>query len=73
MLVPLREKALGPDHPDAIVAVNNVGYSIQYQGREEEAEPYLRQALESWTRVLGADHPSTLVGMNNLALLLQEL
>jgi len=61
------EAQLGPDHPDTLKAVNNLGQALMRQRRPAEAEPLYRRALESRRRVLGADDPFTLVSMNNLA------
>lgn len=68
----LWEAQLGPDHPDTLKAVNNLGQSRSLQRRREEAEPLYRRALEGRRRVLGDDDPFTLVTMNNLANLCQE-
>ena len=35
-------------------------------GKNEEAEPYSREALEDRRRVLGDDHPRTLSSINNI-------
>ena len=66
------EGALGPDHPDTLKAVNNLGQSLMRQERWEEAEPYYRRAYEGRLRVLGEEDPYTLASMNNLGRLLQE-
>jgi serine/threonine protein kinase len=43
----------GEEHPHALIAINNVGYLLQVQGKLEQAEPYYREALERRRRVLG--------------------
>lgn len=63
----LWEGQLGPDHPDTLKAVNNLGQSRARQRRGEEAEALYRRALDGRRRVLGDDDPFTLVTMNNLA------
>lgn len=63
----LWEAELGPEHPDSLKAVNNLGQSRARQRRGEEAEALYRRALDGRRRVLGDDDPFTLVTMNNLA------
>jgi eukaryotic-like serine/threonine-protein kinase len=63
----LWEGQLGPEHPDTLKAVNNLGQSRARQRRSEEAETLYRRALDGRRRVLGDDDPFTLVTMNNLA------
>lgn len=67
----LWEGRLGPDHPDTLKTVNNLGQSLMNLGRVEEAEPLYRRALAARLRVLGEHDPFTLVSMNNLAMLLR--
>lgn len=63
----LWEKELGPDHPDTLKAVNNLGQCRAHQRRGKEAEALYLRALEARRRVLGDDDPYTLVTTNNLA------
>ena len=63
----LWEAQLGPEHPDTLKAVNNLGQSRARQGQRDEAEALYRRALVGRRRVLGDDDPFTLVTMNNLA------
>ena len=39
----------------------------------EEAEPFLREALEARRNVLGDAHPDTLVSINNLGAVVKDL
>jgi tetratricopeptide (TPR) repeat protein len=41
-----REKALGVDHPDTLISVNNLALALRYQGKYEQAEETNRRALE---------------------------
>ncbi len=64
---------LGDEHPDTLNSINNMGMLLKSQGRLTEAEPYFREALDSFRRVQGDEHLNTLAIKSNLALLLIEL
>ena len=55
----IREKALGPDHPDTALSLNNLGYLLQAMGNLAEARPYFERALAIREKALGPDHPDT--------------
>ena len=40
----IREKALGPEHPDTAASLNNLAGLYVSQGQYEEAEPLLKRA-----------------------------
>ena len=63
----IREKALGPDHPDVGTALNNLAALYQAQGRYTEAEPLYKRSLEIREKALGPDHPDVGQSLNNLA------
>ena len=65
----IKEKALGPEHPDVALGLNNLALLYYGQGRYAEAEPLYKRALEILEKVLGPDHPDVARGLNNLALL----
>ncbi len=65
----IREKELGPNHPDTITAVGNVGYILQALGRLEEAGPFFEAAVERMERIRGTNHPELAAHLNNLAML----
>jgi tetratricopeptide (TPR) repeat protein len=50
----IREKVLGPEHPDVAQSLNNLGELYRIQGRYAEAEPLLKRALAIRERVLGS-------------------
>ena len=54
---------------DFAATLNNLAYLYYSQGRYEQAEPLLVQALELRKRLLGEDHPDVAASLNNLALL----
>ena len=68
----LRERILGPDHPDTLAGSDDLGEMLFLKGEQHLVEPYFRRALEGRERVLGADHPDTLTSVNNMALLMSH-
>jgi CHAT domain-containing protein/Tfp pilus assembly protein PilF len=67
----LTERDLGPEHPETLTSVENVGEVYRAQGRYAEAEPMIRRALAGFANVLGPEHLATLRNTNNLGLLYQ--
>ncbi|MCB8934798.1 MAG: tetratricopeptide repeat protein [Candidatus Promineofilum sp.] len=65
----VRERVLGPEHPDTAAGLNNLGYLLQDMGDLPAARPYLERALAVWERVLGPEHPDTASSCNNLGVL----
>ena len=58
--LPLVKKALGPDHPDVALLMNNLGGGIFLrQGDPAWARRYLEPALAICRRKLGENHPRT--------------
>ena len=53
----IREKTLGPDHPDVASALNNLASLYHKQGRYAEAEPLYKRSLAINEKALGPDHP----------------
>ena len=68
----IREKALGPDHPDVGTSLNNLAVLYQSQGRYADAEPLLKRSLAIAEKALGPDHPDVGTSLNNLAGLYQS-
>jgi tetratricopeptide (TPR) repeat protein len=65
----IRERVLGPDHPDTAGSLNNLALLYNNQGRYEEAEPLYKRALEILIKTLGKEHPNTQTCLKNLAML----
>ena len=65
----IREKALGPDHPDVATSLNNLAALYDDQGKYAEAEPLYQRSLTILEKALGPDHPDVAVSLNNLAVL----
>ena len=68
----IREKALGPDHPDVGTSLNNLAGLYRAQGRYAEAEPLYKRGLAITEKALGPDHPDVGTSLNNLAVLYQR-
>jgi len=62
----IREQALGPDHPDVAVSLNNLAVLLRAQGDDTGARPLFERALAIRERALGPDHPNTLMVRDNL-------
>jgi hypothetical protein len=64
----LYTKHRGADHPDTLMAMNNLANSYEALGRASDALKLREETLALRKARLGADHPDTLGSMNNLAL-----
>ena len=53
-------------------SINNFGMVLLAAGKLDEAERFVREALEGRQRVLGKDHPTTLGSLINLGTVLQR-
>jgi hypothetical protein len=62
-----RRRTLSSEHPDTLIAMNNLANSYSDLGRRQEAMELSEQVLEARRRTLGSEHPNTLIAMNNLA------
>jgi hypothetical protein len=54
----IRERVLGPDHPDTATSLNNLALLLQAQGALTAARPLLERALAMSERVQGPDTPT---------------
>jgi tetratricopeptide (TPR) repeat protein len=69
----IRQKVLGPAHPDTAGSLNNLGFLLQAMGDYEGARPYYEGALAIRQKVLGPAHPDTARSLNNLGALLDTM
>ena len=67
-----RRATLGDKHSDTLRSINNLGL-LQAQGKLDEAELLLKEALEALLATLGDKHPDTLTSIGNLGVLLKAL
>jgi tetratricopeptide (TPR) repeat protein len=58
---------LGPDHPETLVARNNLALAFSQDGRYDDAVRMHVETLKLMTARLGPDDPRTLSARNNLA------
>jgi tetratricopeptide (TPR) repeat protein len=68
----IREKALGPDHPDLARPLNGVANLCNTTNRKAEAEPLYRRALAITEKNFGPEHRDVAFPLNGLANLLNE-
>ena len=61
------EKALGSEHPDIGISLNNLAGLYRAQGRYAEAEPLFRRSLGVIEKALGPEHPDAITALNELA------
>jgi tetratricopeptide (TPR) repeat protein len=61
----IREKALGPDHPEVATSLNNLAGFYQSQARFDVAEPMYKRSLAIQEKSFGPDHPGVASLLNN--------
>jgi non-specific serine/threonine protein kinase/serine/threonine-protein kinase len=69
----LRERTLGPEHPDTLDALFVLAENESILGHYQEAEHLYRRAWEGRQRALGGSHRDTLIAQNALAMGLFDL
>ncbi len=63
----IRQRVLGPNHPDALRSMDGMAGALWYEGHYPEAEKLYRETLDIQRRVLGPEHPDTLNSATGLA------
>jgi len=58
---------LGPEHPNTLLSMNNLGEVYNDEGKYRRPRRSLRQALEIYRRISGPEHQDTLRCMANVA------
>ena len=66
-LLPLRERVLGPEHPDTLIARANLARFTGQAGILAAARDQYADLLPVEERVLGPEHPDTAITRGNLA------
>ncbi len=65
----IRERLLGPDHPDTLADACALAGVLDGLGRYAESEPIYRHALTVFASMFGEMHPELAANLNNLAAL----
>jgi tetratricopeptide (TPR) repeat protein len=68
----IREKTLGPDHPDTARTLGDLARLHHLRQEHAEARALHERALAIYEKAFGAEHPDTIMGLNSLAGLLQD-
>ena len=63
----IREKALGPEHPDLAASLHNLAEIYRTLGDYAKAEPLYRRSLAIREKALGPEHPDVATSLNSLA------
>lgn len=63
----ITKKVLGDGHPDTIRARAGLGAMLQKKGDYSNAEPILREVVQSRKKVQGPNHPDYASALNDLA------
>lgn len=69
----IRRSALGEQHPDTAISLNNLGDLHKEMRNLPGARTYYEQALAIRRAVLSEQHPDTATSLNNLGALLQKM
>jgi serine/threonine-protein kinase len=64
----IRERLLGPVHPDVAASLNGLGEVSRLRGHLEEAARFYHQAIAVYEQTLGPDYPRLAYPLNNLGL-----
>ena len=69
----LREKGLGPEHPDVAGSLHNLARLYKSMGDYAKSEPLYQRSLAIREKALGPEHPDVAISLNNLALLYKSM
>jgi len=70
--VTARRRMLGDEHPDTLLAIDNLAFTLRDLGDVAGARKLQEELLGVRRRTLGDEHPDTVVAMSNLAALHDE-
>jgi serine/threonine protein kinase/tetratricopeptide (TPR) repeat protein len=68
-----RRRLLGANHPKTLESENQLGWILDREGHDTEAEKLVQQTLRTERRVLGPEDSITLAAMDHLATILEKL
>jgi tetratricopeptide (TPR) repeat protein len=69
----IKERSLGPEHPDVAMTLNNLAVLHKAVGKYAEAKPLNQRALTIFEAALGPTHPKVITCRQNYAQLLREM
>ncbi len=69
----MREKALGLDHPDVALNLNNLAVLYDSLGDYAKAEPLYKRSLVIYEKALGPEHPYMAAMLENMAELYKKI
>ena len=62
----MRKRVLGDEHPDTLISIHNLAFTLHSQARREEALALMETCFQSLQQVLGKQHPDTQSSLNTL-------
>jgi tetratricopeptide (TPR) repeat protein len=72
-VVEIDEAALGPNHPEVAIDLNNLAELYRTQGKYAEAEPLYQRSFDIMRRRFGLKHRQTRTVLNNYVIMLEKL
>ena len=69
----MRDKVLGPTHPDSLKSKGNYALTLKCLNRFEEAEKLQLEVIKNAEEILGSLHPDTITLKGNYAITLLVL
>jgi serine/threonine-protein kinase len=69
----LRQKLLGPEHPESATTLQLLGHVNWWLGNYEQALVESERALAVKTKALGPEHPETIAALNTTAAVLRDV
>lgn len=69
----MRERVLGPNHPDCAQSLNNLAALYNEKKHYDKAEELYEKALDIRRRALAPDHPSLAYTVKHLAVLYKKM
>jgi tetratricopeptide (TPR) repeat protein len=69
----MKNRLLGEEHPDTIIAMGNLANTYESLGKYADAEKLKYKVLDMRNRLLGEEHPDTISAMSNLAITYESL
>ena len=67
-----RRHLLGPENQKTLESMTQLGWILDQEGHEDQAEKLTREAIDHERRVLGPEAPLTLDSMDNLAVIMEK-